>query len=199
MVAWCQESNGSIPQSQLLQVRQRHSDRTHDIVIRSLTLSNLNINWIFNPNSKGGTQIRTMHNMVHEYTHTHTLYLQWSLHAAISKWIFLHRLAYISHDVWTKTNNCVLLIQPPLQKCPLLDAVCVSLQNFLNSSSCPEIQGYLHLKEPGRKSWKKLYMFLRRSGLYYSTKGTSKVIDGRHVDTETCTKNGGDSLPHPPL
>lgn len=49
-------------------------------------------------------------------------------------------------------------------------------QNFLNSSSCPEIQGYLHLKEPGRKSWKKLYMFLRRSGLYYSTKGTSKVL-----------------------
>ncbi|CAF99486.1 unnamed protein product, partial [Tetraodon nigroviridis] len=50
------------------------------------------------------------------------------------------------------------------------------LQNFLNSSSCPEIQGYLHLKEPGRKSWKKLYMFLRRSGLYFSTKGTSKVL-----------------------
>ncbi|CAI5690111.1 unnamed protein product [Oreochromis niloticus] len=48
------------------------------------------------------------------------------------------------------------------------------LQNFLNSSSCPEIQGYLYVKEPGRKSWKKLYMFLRRSGLYYSTKGTSK-------------------------
>uniref|UniRef100_A0A8C5E061 Growth factor receptor-bound protein 10-like n=1 Tax=Gouania willdenowi TaxID=441366 RepID=A0A8C5E061_GOUWI len=53
------------------------------------------------------------------------------------------------------------------------------LQNFLNSSSCPEIQGYLHLKEPGRRSWKKLYMFLRRSGLYYSTKGTSK--EPRHL------------------
>uniref|UniRef100_A0A7N9APF2 Growth factor receptor-bound protein 10-like n=1 Tax=Mastacembelus armatus TaxID=205130 RepID=A0A7N9APF2_9TELE len=53
------------------------------------------------------------------------------------------------------------------------------LQNFLNSSSCPEIQGYLHMKEPGRKSWKKLYMFLRRSGLYYSTKGTSK--EPRHL------------------
>lgn len=58
-----------------------------------------------------------------------------------------------------ETNDCVLL----------------SLQNFLNSSSCPEIQGHLYMKEPGRKSWKKLYMFLRRSGLYYSTKGTSKV------------------------
>uniref|UniRef100_A0A4W6FPR5 Growth factor receptor-bound protein 10a n=1 Tax=Lates calcarifer TaxID=8187 RepID=A0A4W6FPR5_LATCA len=53
------------------------------------------------------------------------------------------------------------------------------LQNFLNSSSCPEIQGYLYMKEPGRKSWKKLYMFLRRSGLYYSTKGTSK--EPRHL------------------
>ncbi|XP_038155723.1 growth factor receptor-bound protein 10-like isoform X2 [Cyprinodon tularosa] len=51
--------------------------------------------------------------------------------------------------------------------------------NFLNSSSCPEIQGYLYVKEPGRKSWKKLYMFLRRSGLYYSTKGTSK--EPRHL------------------
>ncbi|KAF3833682.1 hypothetical protein F7725_024886 [Dissostichus mawsoni] len=53
------------------------------------------------------------------------------------------------------------------------------LQNFLNSSSCPEIQGYLSVKEPGRRSWRKLYMFLRRSGLYYSTKGTSK--EPRHL------------------
>ncbi|KAB0341112.1 hypothetical protein FD754_018038 [Muntiacus muntjak] len=49
------------------------------------------------------------------------------------------------------------------------------LQNFLNSSSCPEIQGFLHVKELGRKSWKKLYVCLRRSGLYCSTKGASKV------------------------
>lgn len=48
-------------------------------------------------------------------------------------------------------------------------------QNFLNSSSCPEIQGYLHVKELGRKSWKKMYLCLRRSGLYCSTKGSSKV------------------------
>ncbi|XP_062385203.1 growth factor receptor-bound protein 10a isoform X2 [Sardina pilchardus] len=53
------------------------------------------------------------------------------------------------------------------------------LQNFLNSSRCPEIQGFLYLKETGRKSWKKLCMFLRRSGLYYSTKGTSK--EPRHL------------------
>ncbi|XP_066546537.1 growth factor receptor-bound protein 10 isoform X2 [Amia ocellicauda] len=53
------------------------------------------------------------------------------------------------------------------------------LQNFLNSSSCPEIQGFLYVKELGRKSWKRLYVFLRRSGLYCSTKGTSK--EPRHL------------------
>uniref|UniRef100_A0AAY4CL31 Growth factor receptor-bound protein 10a n=1 Tax=Denticeps clupeoides TaxID=299321 RepID=A0AAY4CL31_9TELE len=53
------------------------------------------------------------------------------------------------------------------------------LKNFLNSSCCPEIQGFLYLKETGRKSWKKLCMFLRRSGLYYSTKATSK--EPRHL------------------
>ncbi|KAF7686109.1 growth factor receptor-bound protein 10-like isoform X1 [Silurus meridionalis] len=53
------------------------------------------------------------------------------------------------------------------------------LQNFLNSSCYPEIQGFLYMKETSRKSWKKLYMFLRRSGLYYSTKGTSK--EPRHL------------------
>ncbi|XP_072316219.1 growth factor receptor-bound protein 10 isoform X2 [Eucyclogobius newberryi] len=53
------------------------------------------------------------------------------------------------------------------------------LQNFLATSSCPEVQGYLYVKEIGRKSWKKVYMFLRRSGLYCSTKGTSK--EPRHL------------------
>ncbi|XP_045550785.1 growth factor receptor-bound protein 10 isoform X2 [Salmo salar] len=53
------------------------------------------------------------------------------------------------------------------------------LQNFLNSSSCPEVQGFLYLKASGRKSWKRLSMFLRRSGLYYSTKGSSK--EPRHL------------------
>ncbi|XP_033027052.1 growth factor receptor-bound protein 10 isoform X1 [Lacerta agilis] len=53
------------------------------------------------------------------------------------------------------------------------------LQNFLNSNSCPEIQGFLHVKEQGRKSWKKQYACLRRSGLYCSTKGSSK--EPRHL------------------
>uniref|UniRef100_A0A8C2XK21 Growth factor receptor bound protein 10 n=1 Tax=Cyclopterus lumpus TaxID=8103 RepID=A0A8C2XK21_CYCLU len=53
------------------------------------------------------------------------------------------------------------------------------LQNFLATSSCPEIQGYQYVKEVGRKSWKKVYMLLRRSGLYCSTKGTSK--EPRHL------------------
>ncbi|XP_060777165.1 growth factor receptor-bound protein 10 isoform X2 [Neoarius graeffei] len=77
------------------------------------------------------------------------------------------------------------------------------LQNFLNSSSCPEIQGHLYVKETGRKSWKKLYVFLRRSGFYYSTKGTSK--EPRHLqllaDLEDCnifTVIGGKKLHNAP-
>ncbi|XP_074214690.1 growth factor receptor-bound protein 10 isoform X2 [Camelus bactrianus] len=53
------------------------------------------------------------------------------------------------------------------------------LQTFLNASSCPEIQGFLHVRELGRRSWKKLYVCLRRSGLYHSTKGASK--EPRHL------------------
>ncbi|XP_046899387.1 growth factor receptor-bound protein 10-like isoform X2 [Hypomesus transpacificus] len=53
------------------------------------------------------------------------------------------------------------------------------LQNLLAPNSCPEIQGFLFVKELSRKSWKKLYVFLRRSGLYISTKGVSK--EPRHL------------------
>lgn len=49
-------------------------------------------------------------------------------------------------------------------------------QMFLSSSTYPEIHGFLHAKEQGKKSWKKIYFLLRRSGLYFSTKGTSKVF-----------------------
>ncbi|XP_074857336.1 growth factor receptor-bound protein 14 isoform X3 [Carettochelys insculpta] len=52
------------------------------------------------------------------------------------------------------------------------------LQMFLSSSTYPEIHGYLHAKELGKK-WKKVFFLLRRSGLYYSTKGTSK--EPRHL------------------
>ncbi|XP_041581068.1 growth factor receptor-bound protein 7 isoform X1 [Vulpes lagopus] len=53
------------------------------------------------------------------------------------------------------------------------------IQNFLNAGSFPEIQGFLQLRGSGRKLWKRFFCFLRRSGLYYSTKGTSK--DPRHL------------------
>uniref|UniRef100_A0A3Q3LFH8 Growth factor receptor bound protein 7 n=1 Tax=Mastacembelus armatus TaxID=205130 RepID=A0A3Q3LFH8_9TELE len=53
------------------------------------------------------------------------------------------------------------------------------IQNLLQSGTCPEIQGFLHVKEPSRKAWKKVYFFLRRSGLYCSTKGSSK--EPRHL------------------
>ncbi|GAB1296777.1 Growth factor receptor-bound protein 7 [Apodemus speciosus] len=58
-----------------------------------------------------------------------------------------------------------------------------SSSNFLNAGSFPEIQGFLQLRGSGRgssrKLWKRFFCFLRRSGLYYSTKGTSK--DPRHL------------------
>lgn len=53
------------------------------------------------------------------------------------------------------------------------------IQTFLKSSTCPEIHGHLHAKEQSRKSWKKFYFVLRRSGLYFSNKGTSK--EPRHL------------------
>ncbi|XP_062416210.1 growth factor receptor-bound protein 7 isoform X1 [Pungitius pungitius] len=53
------------------------------------------------------------------------------------------------------------------------------IQNLLVSGTCPEIQGFLQVKEPSRKSWKKVYFFLRRSGLYCSNKGSSK--EPRHL------------------
>lgn len=53
------------------------------------------------------------------------------------------------------------------------------IQNLLKSGTCPEIQGFLQVKEPSRKAWKKVYFFLRRSGLYCSTKGFSK--EPRHL------------------
>lgn len=56
-----------------------------------------------------------------------------------------------------------------------------SSQTFLKSSSCPEIHGHLHAKELSRKSWKKSYFILRRSGLYFSNKGTSKVRRNKYL------------------
>lgn len=53
------------------------------------------------------------------------------------------------------------------------------IETFLNSSTCPEIHGHLHLREQGRKTWKKFYFVLRRSGLYFSNKGTSR--EPRHL------------------
>uniref|UniRef100_A0AAX7VU53 Growth factor receptor-bound protein 10a n=1 Tax=Astatotilapia calliptera TaxID=8154 RepID=A0AAX7VU53_ASTCA len=92
---------------------------------------------------------------------------------------FLFRKNYAKYEFFRNPLFWLIIISLPCSS--INDRCCCAFvfQNFLNSSSCPEIQGYLHVKEPGRKSWKKLYMFLRRSGLYYSTKGTSK--EPRHL------------------
>ncbi|XP_073501782.1 growth factor receptor-bound protein 14 [Phyllobates terribilis] len=54
-----------------------------------------------------------------------------------------------------------------------------TLKMFLSTTTYPEVHSYLYMSEKGKKSWKKLYFVLRRSGLYFSTKGTSK--DPRHL------------------
>ncbi|KAL2078299.1 hypothetical protein ACEWY4_025984 [Coilia grayii] len=53
------------------------------------------------------------------------------------------------------------------------------VQTLLQAGTCPEIQGFLYVREAGRKAWKRVYYFLRRSGLYCSTKGSSK--EPRHL------------------
>lgn len=52
----------------------------------------------------------------------------------------------------------------------------ILLQEYFSSTSrVPELEGFLHLKDGYKKSWKKVYCILRASGLYYSLKGKQKV------------------------
>ena len=52
----------------------------------------------------------------------------------------------------------------------------ILLQEYFSSTSrVPELEGFLHLKDGYKKSWKKVYCILRASGLYYSLKGKNKV------------------------
>lgn len=52
----------------------------------------------------------------------------------------------------------------------------ILLQEYFSSTSrVPELEGFLHLKDGYKKSWKKVYCILRASGLYYSLKGKNKT------------------------
>lgn len=43
------------------------------------------------------------------------------------------------------------------------------------TKTAPEICGWLSLRDPGKKSWRKCYCVLRNSGFYYSSKESDKV------------------------
>ncbi|KAI5106599.1 amyloid beta A4 precursor protein-binding family B member 1-interacting protein [Silurus meridionalis] len=50
-------------------------------------------------------------------------------------------------------------------------------ENFCGPSVIvPDLEGVLHLKEEGKKSWKPRYFLLRASGLYYLPKGKNKAV-----------------------
>ena len=52
----------------------------------------------------------------------------------------------------------------------------ILLQEYFSSTHrVPEIEGILYSKEGYKKPWKKFFFILRSSGVYYSTKGKSKV------------------------
>ncbi|XP_077978946.1 growth factor receptor-bound protein 14-like [Glandiceps talaboti] len=50
---------------------------------------------------------------------------------------------------------------------------------FLNTDRIPDIEGHLQGKEAHKRGWKKSFFLLRGSGVYFSTKGTSK--EARHL------------------
>lgn len=57
-----------------------------------------------------------------------------------------------------------LRLSPPLQ------------ENFCGTSTIvPDLEGVMHLKEDGKKSWKPRLFQLRASGIYYVPKGKTKV------------------------
>lgn len=203
MVAWCQESDGSIPQSQLLQVRPWHvkGHVCKSWIAHSCRLDSLPIQLLISHYEEKIIVVKCCrllslwgHLVVQKYASTHSA---WHLLITFIQCCYSRFIRNIYKNLphfppqplnintfFYKNPPCTTSFQAETQtfvictfssSATVLLKYVVLLQNFLNSSSCPEIQGYLSVKEPGRRSWRKLYMFLRRSGLYYSTKGTSKV------------------------
>lgn len=59
-------------------------------------------------------------------------------------------------------------------------------ENFCGTSIIvPDLEGILHLKEDGKKSWKQRLFQLRASGIYYVPKGKTKVRGQSRHDEHT--------------
>ena len=69
-----------------------------------------------------------------------------------------------------------VLLSTKYMQCALNHLISLSVQKlFSTCTRVPEIEGTLHCKDFGKKSWSKKFIFLRGSGLYSSSKGKSKV------------------------
>eukprot|EP00096_Caligus_rogercresseyi_P016706 TRINITY_DN953_c1_g1_i1.p1 TRINITY_DN953_c1_g1~~TRINITY_DN953_c1_g1_i1.p1 ORF type:complete len:897 (-),score=318.34 TRINITY_DN953_c1_g1_i1:386-3076(-) len=103
--------------------------------------------------------------------------LMWKMDSKNTLW-FMERPE--KFDVFSRPEN-YLLCSSSSQNGEQLDEHSRQelLEEYFSSSgiSAPEVEGFIHLKAEGKKSWKKFYFVLRSSGLYYAPKGKKNSKD----------------------
>ncbi|KAM4626078.1 growth factor receptor-bound protein 14 isoform 2-T2 [Discoglossus pictus] len=86
-----------------------------------------------------------------------------------------HEMVLEMQSKWDMGEDCRLYFRKYYAKYEFFK----NPEMFLSTNTYPEVHSYLYMTERGKKSWRKMYFVLRRSGLYFSTKGMSK--DPRHL------------------